>query len=92
MNVKYDWQQYLDKYGIDTIVLSPATPLASAIKESSHWKAVYDDHVAIVFRRAPLPEHTRFSTAVSGKDDDPRITKAGEPGLRMAPAKPIKGV
>jgi hypothetical protein len=92
MNVKYDWQQYLDKYGIDTIVLSPAAPLASAIKESSHWKAVYDDHVAIVFRRASLPEHTRFSTAVSGKDDDPRITKAGEPDPRMAPAKPIKGV
>jgi hypothetical protein len=92
MNVKYDWQQYLDQYKVDTIVLSPTTPLASTVKESSHWRAVYDDKVAIVFRRAKLPEHQRFSTAVSGKDDDPRITKAGEPDLSIAPAKPGKGV
>jgi hypothetical protein len=53
---------------------------------------VYDDKVAIVFRRADLPEHQRFSTAVSGKDDDPRITKAGQPDVRMAPEKQRKGV
>jgi hypothetical protein len=92
MNVKYDWQQYLDRYKIDTIVLSTTTSLASAIKESSHWRAVYDDKVAIVFRRADLPVHQRFSTAVSGKDDDPRITKAGQPEVRLAPEKRIKGV
>jgi len=91
MNVKYDWERCLEQYKIDTIVLSTSTALASAIKESSHWQAVYDDSVAIVFRRRP-PEHQQFSTAVGGKDGDPRITKAGEPDLRMAPAKPIKGV
>jgi hypothetical protein len=92
MNVKYDWQQYLDQYKIDTIVLSTATPLASAIKESSHWRAVYDDKIAIVFRRAELREHQRYSTAVSGKDDDPRITKAGQPDFGMAPEIKRKGV
>jgi hypothetical protein len=92
MNVKYDWQHYLDQYKIDTIVLSTATPLASAIKESCHWRAVYDDKVAIVFRRAELPEHHRFSTAVSGTNDDPRITKAGQTDFRMAPEKQRKGV
>jgi len=66
--------------------------LASAVKESSHWRAVYDDQVAIVFRRAELPEHQQFSTAVGGKDDDPRITKAGQPDFRMAPEKQRKGV
>jgi hypothetical protein len=92
MNVKYDWQQSLDQYNIDTIVLSPATPLASAIKESRHWRAVYDDKVAIVFRRAEQPEHQRFSTAVSGTNDDPRITKAGQTDFRMAPETRRKGV
>ncbi len=92
LNVKYDWQQYLDQYRIDTIVLSPTTPLASAIKESCHWRAVYDDQVAIVFRRADLPEHPRFSTAVSGTNDDPRITEAGQPDFRMAPEQIRKGV
>ena len=92
MSVKYDWQQYLTQYNIDTIVLSPTAPLAGAIKESRHWRAVYDDKVAIVFRRGDLPEHPRFSTAVSGKDDDPRITKAGQPDLRLAPEKQRKGV
>jgi hypothetical protein len=92
MNVKYDWQQSLDQYKIDTIVLSTTAPLASAIKESSHWRAVYDDKVAIVFRRAELPAHQRFSTAVRGTNDDPRITKAGQPDFRMAPEKQRKGV
>jgi hypothetical protein len=92
MNVKYDWQQYLDQYKIDTIVLSTTTALASAVKESSHWRVVYDDTIAIVFVRADAPEHPRFSTAVSGKDDDPRITKAGQPEVRLAPEKSTKGV
>jgi hypothetical protein len=92
MSVKYDWQQYLTQYKIDTIVLSPTTPLASAIKESCHWRVVYDDKVAIVFRRAELPVHQQFSTEVSGKDDDPRITKAGQPDIRMVPEKRRKGV
>jgi hypothetical protein len=92
MSVKYDWQQYLTQYKIDTIVLSPTTPLASAIKESWHWRVVYDDKVAIVFRRAELPQHQQFSTEVSGKDDDPRITKPGQPDFGMAPEKRRKGV
>ena len=92
MNVKYDWQQYLDQYKIDTIVLSTTTPLATAVKESSHWRAVYDDKVAIVFRRIQSPERQPFSTAVSGKDGDPRITKTRAPEVAGAPAKSTKGV
>lgn len=92
MNVKYDWEQYLQSYQVDTIVLSPATALASTIKESPHWSAVYDDQIAIVFRRKQLPEHQQFSTAVRGKDGDRGITKAGGPDPRIIPAKPTKGV
>jgi hypothetical protein len=50
MEVKYDWEQSLNRYKVDIIVLSTKTALASTIKESSHWHTVYDDKVAIVFR------------------------------------------
>jgi hypothetical protein len=52
MNVKYDWQQTLDKYGVDTILLPVDAPLAGAVKETKRWRAIYDDGRAIVFRRA----------------------------------------
>jgi hypothetical protein len=52
MNVKYDWQQTLGSFGINTILLSPSAPLAGALKESSHWRVVYDDGVALVFQPA----------------------------------------
>ncbi|HTS49208.1 MAG TPA: hypothetical protein VMH05_14755 [Bryobacteraceae bacterium] len=90
MNVKYDWQQYLDQYRINTIVLSTTAPLAGAIKESSRWRAVYDDTVAIVFLRAGLAE-PGVSMEASGKAIIPRITKAGPPVLRMTPEKSTKG-
>jgi hypothetical protein len=50
MNVKYDWERTLAGYGVDTILLSPDAPLASTIKESRHWRVVFDDGNAIVFR------------------------------------------
>ena len=52
MNVRYDWEQKLSRYGVDTILLPPDAPLASTIKESRHWRVVYDDGSAIVFRPA----------------------------------------
>ena len=52
MNVKYGWEKTLDKYDIDTIVLSPKFALTSTLKISRDWRVVYDDGVAVVFRRA----------------------------------------
>jgi hypothetical protein len=79
MNVKYNWEHYLEQYNVDTIVLSTTTPLASTIKESSRWRVIYDDEIAVVFRRAQLPEPQKFSTAVRGKKGDPKITRAQHP-------------
>ncbi|HYL37384.1 MAG TPA: hypothetical protein VEV17_15830 [Bryobacteraceae bacterium] len=92
MNVKYDWEQYLEKYKVDTIVLSTTTALASTVKESPNWRVVYDDTVAIVFRREPLSEHQQFSTAVRGKKSDPRISTVERPATRIIPVKRTKGV
>jgi hypothetical protein len=65
--VKYDWEKTLNRFEIDTILLSPATPLAGALKESARWRLVYDDGVALVFRSAGAqPGATVPAGAVSG--------------------------
>ncbi len=51
-NNKYDWQQQLDKFGVDTVVLPGDSPLASTMKEAPRWRVVYDDGTAIVFQPA----------------------------------------
>jgi len=52
LNVKYTWQQTLDRYGVDTILMPTDAPLAGALKESRRWRVAYDDGMAIVFRPA----------------------------------------
>jgi hypothetical protein len=75
--VKYDWEKTLNRFGVDTILLSPATPLAGALKESSRWRLVYDDGVALVFRSASAkPDATNPATAArGGAGRDREITK-----------------
>ena len=47
----FDWQRMLSEYGVDSVLLKTEDPLASVIKQSSAWKTVFDDGVAIIFRR-----------------------------------------
>jgi hypothetical protein len=51
MNVRYDWEQDLSKYCVDTVLLRAEAPLAGALKQSSHWRVVYDDGIALIFLR-----------------------------------------
>jgi hypothetical protein len=75
--VNYDWEKTLGRFEIDTILLSPATPLAGALKESSRWRLVYDDGVALVFRSASAkPGATLPAGATAGgASRDREITK-----------------
>src|SRR5579863_4204018 len=68
LGVKYDWQQTLDRYGVDTILMPVDSPLAGAVKESRRWRAVYDDSRAIVFRLAgEMPGGVeQYSTSSNG--------------------------
>ncbi len=76
VNVKYNWQQHLDEYGVDTVMLATDAPLAGALKESSRWRVVYDDGDAIVFRSATRPEVPQVSAVNrGGKDRGREITK-----------------
>ena len=74
MNVQTGWQKTLDKYGVDTIVLSPKFALASTLKISRDWRVVYDDHVALIFRRI-VPPTSSLVSSNEGKNGDRRITR-----------------
>ena len=74
MNVQTGWQKTLDKYGVDTIVLSPKFALASTLKISRDWRVVYDDHVALIFRRI-VPPTSSLVSSNGGKTGDRRITR-----------------
>lgn len=75
VNVKFNWQQLLNEYGVDTVLLATDAPLAGALKESSRWHVVYDDGDAIVFRtgnRADVPQVSAVNRG--GKDRDRKVT------------------
>ncbi|MGC8794598.1 MAG: hypothetical protein ACP5U2_14530 [Bryobacteraceae bacterium] len=48
---RWDWKRILDERAPDVAVLRVESPLASLLKESGRWQVVYDDGIAIVFRR-----------------------------------------
>jgi hypothetical protein len=83
IGVKYDWQQTLDKYGIDTIVIAPRFSLASTLKISRDWRVVYDDGFSIVFRRN-RPDQVSLVSSDAGKNRDRAITKpiTGDPNTK----------
>jgi hypothetical protein len=93
-NVKFGWEQRLSRYGVDTILLSVDSPLAGALKESSRWRPVHDDGVAIVFRSVRLadgretwsaPDGQRFSAASGGGiNRDREVTKKQNRDPRIA--------
>ena len=66
MNVKYDWEQDLSRYGVDTILLPVDASLAGALKQSRGWRVVYDDGVAIVFRSL-VPRQLRVASGAASR-------------------------
>jgi hypothetical protein len=86
LNVKYGWEQTLDKFGVNTILLPPSMPLTGALKECSRWRLVYDDGVALVFRSASRTVGETVSAA-SGTSRDREITKTQASGLTTTKTK-----
>ena len=80
INVKYNWEQILSQYAVDTVLLPPDQPLAGALKESRRWRLVYDDRVALVFRAVAGPggpgQRVSAAHANSGTGRDREITKS----------------
>ena len=70
MNVRYDWEEDFAKYGVETVLLRAEAPLAAVLKQSPHWRVIYDDSIALIFLRndaapgnprSPLFAKNRFS-------------------------------
>jgi len=76
LNVNYDWEQTLNRFHVDTVLLPPSAPLAGALKESAHWRVVYDDHVALVFRstQTTAGETVSFTGSGDGKNRGREVT------------------
>jgi len=66
LNVNYGWEKTLNGFAVDTILLPPTAPLTGALKESSGWRVVYDDGIALVFRSAQRAGGTQVSVAGNG--------------------------
>ena len=77
LNVKHDWQQILDGFGVNTILLPPSAPLAGVLKENSRWRNVYEDGVAVIYRSNAKTEGKPVSAALlgGGKGRDREVTK-----------------
>ena len=75
LSVEEGWNKTLDRFGIDTVVLSPKLSLSSTLKISRDWRVVYDDHVSLVFRRNP-PATSSFTSDGEGYGRDRAITKS----------------
>ncbi len=77
LNVKYGWEKILSGFGVDTILMPPSAPLSGALKESSRWRVVYDDGMALVFRSASRTVGIQVSAtnSSSGEGRDREVTK-----------------
>jgi hypothetical protein len=77
-SVKYDWEKTLNGFGVDTILMPIGAPLSGALKESSRWRVVYDDGIALVFRpalRAGVGVQLSAGHSGGGDGRDREVTK-----------------
>ena len=51
IDAKFDWEKRLERYDVESVMLPVDLALSTVLKESPRWRVVYDDGVAIVFRR-----------------------------------------
>jgi len=53
VNHEPQWQDILNKYQIQTILISNQHPIVRALKISPDWKLQYQDDIAVIFSKAP---------------------------------------
>ncbi len=76
LSVNYGWDQTLARFGVDTVLMPPNSPLTGALKESSRWRVVYDDGVALLFRARVQELGDRVSARTGGGSGrDREVTK-----------------
>ena len=56
IHVRPEWDNILDGWHVNWVLLPANTSLAGALKEDAQWSVAHDDGVGIVFHRLSLPE------------------------------------
>ncbi len=51
--LKGDWQQTLEQWSIDTVIVPPDSPLATGLRSSPGWTVSYEDPQAVVLTALP---------------------------------------
>jgi hypothetical protein len=52
INLAPGWGEFLREHHVTRIVMPKQSPLANILVESSGWKILYQDDVALLFERA----------------------------------------
>jgi hypothetical protein len=52
---KPGWENVLDRFEIQTVLIEPGSPLAGQLERRSGWEKAYADGVAVIFRRQETP-------------------------------------
>jgi hypothetical protein len=91
LNVREGWDKTLAHFGVDTILMPPNSPLAGALKQSSRWRVVYDDGVAMVFCHVLNTGGQPSSLALMGggvsRDREVTKTKASDRAITETKSK-----
>jgi len=46
-----DWEAAFQRFGVNTVMVEPSSPLSSLIRGNTSWSEVYDDRQAVIFVR-----------------------------------------
>ena len=84
IHVEAGWQQVLDNWNVNLVVMPSNAKLSGALRRSPGWKAVFEDATAIVFQRirstgeTPAPDLSSIDVEPqNGVDFDGLITAKG---------------
>lgn len=86
LNGKHTWKQTLERYGVRTVLMPVDHPMSATLKESTQWRAVYDDGTAIIFRStASGPGPARPAEGQQA----PAVTDGGIPAIAGSPISTV---
>jgi hypothetical protein len=90
LRLQLGWEKTLSEFGVDTILMPWDAPLTVALKESSHWRVVYDDGMALVFRPAGRnggEVSAAMTSGRAGRDREVTKTEASDRAITLTKSK-----
>jgi hypothetical protein len=80
------WKQVLERWGVQAVLVPPASALAQGLLLDQHWHAEYRDAQAILFLPTPLPlDPPNYQESASA---EPKSEKKCTGGLRICETTP----